>query len=197
MQRQILFLAHQLEGTRPVRRDERSLETRDHSFERYEDVRLALDKFGQVMREKTSGTFRRFSTPPEGMPRVEQTVRHRILAGDPQDLASSVEVTAQEQRNVIQVREAFLKAIRGCDAVVAMEEFESDTRGALIEYAVATHKPVLLLRRETNLVPPVHPMYLHRAGITCSAYRGGKELLYCLSHFFQHIRPRTQFNAGG
>lgn len=192
--RQILFLAHQLEALRPVRHDERSLDIGTVEFERYEDVRNALSTFGRVMREKTSGTFRRVSTPPNGVPRHEPGIRHRVLVENPRDYASTVEVRAQERKDVVHVREAFLRAIHDCDAVVAMTELESDTRGALIEHALAVRKPVLLLRRETGIVTPLHPMYLYREGVTCSSYRDEKELVGALSRFFQRIplsQPRT------
>jgi hypothetical protein len=193
--RRILFLAHQLVEVRSVRQDERSLELLDREFERYEDVRKALCTFGRVMREQTSGTFRRVSTPPNGIRRESSDARDRVLIENPRDHASTVEVTAQQRKDVIHVREAFLKAIRECDAVVAMTELESDTRGSLIEHAVAAGKPVLLLRRETNYIAPLHPMYLHREGITCSTYRDERELLSLLSRFFQRI-PHSQSHTG-
>ena len=159
----------------------------DREFERYEDVRNALNTFGRVMREKTSGTFRRVSTPPNGIPRQEPDIRHRVLVENPRDYVSTVEVRAQKRKDVVHVREAFLRAIRDCDAVVAMTELESDTRGELIEHALALRKPVLLLRRETGLIAPLHPMYLYREGVTCSSYRDGSELIGVLNQFFKRV----------
>ncbi len=193
--RRILFLAHQLVVVRSVRQDERSLELLDREYERYEDVRKALCTFGRVMREQTSGTFRRISTPPSGLQRESSDERDRVLVEDPRDHVSTTEVTAQQRQDVIRIREAFLKAVRECNAVVAMTELESDTRGALIEHAIAARKPVLLLRRETGIVAPLHPMYLHREGVIYSSYRDERELLNVMSRFFQGV-PQPQTGAG-
>ncbi|MCK9361498.1 hypothetical protein M0Q28_04725 [Patescibacteria group bacterium] len=197
--RQILFLAHELEQlipvgqVIPVGRAHRTFDVQDKEIERYADVRAALGAYGRVMREKTSGTFRRVSTPPHGIPRPEPDVKHRVLVEDPRDHASTVEVLEEQAKDVVRIREAFLSAIKECDAVVVMDEFESDTRGALIEHALTRCKPVLCLRR-AGIRAPLHPMYLHRTGVMCWTYGKDEELRRGLTEFFTSraiARPRA------
>ncbi|MCC6563613.1 hypothetical protein IT087_01850 [Candidatus Uhrbacteria bacterium] len=189
--RQILFLAHQLETIKPVRSDEHSFNLNDETVERYEDVRTVLTRYGQVMREKTSGTFRRISTPPHGLPRPQAEPRNRVLVENPQDHESTVEASARQEKDVVQIRDAFLHAIEKADAVVAMTEFESDTRGSLIEYALGRRKRVLLLCRDVGIVPPLHPMYLYREGVTYARFRNSRELETAAHNFFQNVPLRA------
>lgn len=188
--RQILFLAHQLEDIQPVRASQSNFELRDAPVERYEDVRRSLEQYGQVMREKTSGTFRRISTPPEGVPRPDPGMRHRVLVENPHDHKSTVEAHAHRQQDVIQIREAFFDAVGRCDALVAMAELESDTRGALIEHALGRRKPVLVLYR-AGIKHALHPMYLHRESIMARCYKDKAELTGILNSFFQRVPLRS------
>lgn len=159
MGRRILFIAFYF-----------AVHRRADASERYSDTRTILERYGKVIRERTSGVHRRI-TPPDGV---------SLLSPDQHEI---------ERRETERRKRHLLEALPESHCVVARADCMDPIMIEVIDAAIRLRKPVLILREHVLLIDEQLDRYKNRERehVAYREFRTLEEHVKAVARFMQCV----------